>query len=110
MKIFDLFSLLILVIFLMSCSSPDKKGEETKAEAKTEVQLSEISGKVIVVGNEPFTKVAILVDDTTSYILNCSKEIEKELRSKQGDTIKVTYGTKKDTPEGEVLNVTKFEN
>lgn len=57
-----------------------------------------VKGYITVVGNEPFSKLAIKTDDDKVYILKCKPETERELWKKQGDYYLVTFTkTEKDT-------------
>ena len=58
----------------------------------------EITGKVYVMGNEPFPYVAIKMDDGQVYAL--VGEHEKELRGLQGRRVVVTGGTAEEKPRG----------
>ncbi|PKL83663.1 MAG: hypothetical protein CVV24_03870 [Ignavibacteriae bacterium HGW-Ignavibacteriae-3] len=51
-----------------------------------------IKGYIAVVGNEPFTKLALQTDDNKTYILECSKELKDELWKKQGSYYYIKYG------------------
>lgn len=50
-----------------------------------------IRGYITVVGNEPFTKLAINTDDNKIYLLQCSKELSDQLWKQQGTYFYVTY-------------------
>jgi len=45
---------------------------------------NEIKGNLYVAGNEPFTYLALKTEEGAVYKLECSKEMEKELRQLQG--------------------------
>ncbi|MGE5499458.1 MAG: hypothetical protein ACM3Q2_15360, partial [Syntrophothermus sp.] len=63
MKIFNALLLVPLILF-SSCSS-------SKDSARGEVKT--IKGRVFVVGNSPFTHMALQTDSTTVYLLDCNK-------------------------------------
>ncbi|MCX6170496.1 MAG: hypothetical protein NTX65_14215 [Ignavibacteriales bacterium] len=52
-----------------------------------------VKGYITVVGNEPFTKLAVKTDDDMIYILQCSKELKEELWKKQGSFYYIIYSS-----------------
>lgn len=64
-----------------------------------------MQGTVYVTGNEPFTRLALVAEDGTRYILNCSKEIEESLNRFQGRKFRIRYSEKEQGPDGPVLRV-----
>jgi hypothetical protein len=58
---------------------------------KVQKNEGKVKGKIIVIGNVPFTKLAIKTDDDKVYILKCKPELEKELWKKQGYRYLVTF-------------------
>jgi hypothetical protein len=68
-----------------------------------------ITGVLYVTGNEPFTKLGLQTSDGTMYILKCTKEIESDLRTKQGKIVNVHYDGREQIPEGQALKVVKVE-
>ena len=50
-----------------------------------------VKGFITVIGNEPFTKLAIRTDDNKTYVLQVSKELKDELWKKQGNYYYVKY-------------------
>ncbi len=58
----------------------------------------EIVGKIYVMGNEPFTKVAIKLDDGQVYAL--LGEYDRELRKLQGKRVSVTGEPSEERPRG----------
>lgn len=50
-----------------------------------------LSGYISVMGNEPFTKLALNMDDNKVFILECSDELKKELWGRQGSYYSVMY-------------------
>ena len=76
----SLLTIFILILILSGCR--DRPDEVQKV----------LVGNVAVIGNVPFTQLALRVDDET-YILKCSKEIEDELWRMQGAKIIVYYTT-----------------
>jgi len=72
-------------------------------------EQGELRGAVNVIGNDPFTKLALGIDEQKSVVLLCSPEIEKYLRGHQGQLAKVTYDGTSQVPEGQAVRVTKAE-
>lgn len=70
-------------------------------------QSSAVTGYIAVVGNEPFTKLAIQTDDNKTYILQCSKELHDELWQQQGRFYAVQYGDMRKEEGMDVLVVEK---
>jgi hypothetical protein len=68
-----------------------------------------ITGVLYVTGNEPFTKLGLQTSDGTMYILKCTKEIESDLRTKQGKIVNIHYDGREQIPEGQALKVVKVE-
>ena len=65
----------------------------------------EIAGRVYVMGNEPFTQVALRLDDSQVYVL--LGEHEKELRGLQGKRLSVVGTPSEDKPRGAKAVVVK---
>ena len=94
-----LTSLILILIF--SCS--DKRiGNSTDSN-------STIEGRIVKVGNEPFTKLAIQINDTTIYLLDCKDELADSLSNKQGEMYKVYFNKKIETELGTKVIVTNVE-
>ena len=72
-------------------------------------EQGELRGKVFVIGNDPFTRLALTLDERNSVVLLCPPEVEKYLRSHQGEIIKVTYQGTSRVPEGQAVRVTSAE-
>lgn len=64
-------------------------------------------GFITVIGNEPFTKLAIKTDDGKFYVLKSSKELQSELWEKQGSFYLIQYGEMRTEDDNEVLIVEK---
>jgi hypothetical protein len=72
---------------------------------KEEIQ---VTGRVYVMGNEPFTQVAIQLDDGKIYAL--TGEYDKQLRSLQGKRLSVVGIPGGKTPRGaEAIEVKSFQ-
>ena len=68
-----------------------------------------ISGVVQVIGNEPFTSVAIQSADGKTYRISTTREIEQRLRLLQGQTIELQYSELSSSPEGVKIVVKEFK-
>lgn len=64
-----------------------------------------MEGRVMVVGNEPFTDLAIAVGEDKVYIIHCDDATRQLLLSNQGKTAIVTYDEIRKTGRGEELEV-----
>jgi len=92
---------LFLIVFIISafyliscCSSSAQEGNTVK-------------GAIAVVGNEPFTRLAIIVDDSKVYVLDCSEELKKELLKKQGRQYAIQFSESRKELGSEVITVEK---
>ena len=68
-----------------------------------------VIGVLYVTGNEPFTKLGLQTPNGTMYILKCTKEIESDLRTKQGKIVNIHYHGTEQIPEGQALKVVRIE-
>jgi hypothetical protein len=68
-----------------------------------------VTGVLYVTGNEPFTKLGLQTSNGTMYILKCTKEVELDLRTKQGKIVNVQYDGMEQIPEGQSLKVVRIE-
>jgi len=68
----------------------------------------QVTGRIYVMANEPFTQVAIQLDDGKVYAL--TGEYDKELRSLQGKRVTVKGKLSGKTPRGaEAIEVKSFQ-
>ena len=51
-----------------------------------------VKGYITVVGNEPFTKLAVITNDNKVFLLQCSKELKNQLWKQQGSFYYILYG------------------
>jgi len=68
-----------------------------------------IDGQIMVVGNEPFTKLALFDTTNRCYILECSEKIKNELWKKQGSFLRIFFDAHKQDFEGVILTVNHIE-
>ena len=75
---------------------------------KMEKEEIQVTGRGYVMGNEPFTQVAVHLDDGKVYAL--TGEYDKELRSLQGKRLTVKGKLSGKTPRGaEAIEVKSFQ-
>jgi hypothetical protein len=74
---------------------------------KNNNQESFVKGYITVVGNEPFTKLAIKTDDDKIYVLQCSKELKEDLWKKQGSFYYIIYNGLKEEENSPTIAVEK---
>jgi len=93
----------VLIIFLgLFCGSCSTFQSSLPTEGVLE-------GTIFAIGNDPFTKLGLQTANERMYVLRCSREIEKELNTKQGQKMRVHYDALENTPEGIVLRVISYE-
>ncbi len=90
---FQIFFIFIIILLINSCKIEDKT----------------IQGKIIVVGNEPFTRFAITNNKQDVYLLNYNKNIEKILLENQGNFAIISYDKKEIISSDTLLTITKIE-
>ena len=89
-------TLIVAAVLLAAACSPSR---ETIDPPGT------ITGQVMVVGNEPFTRLALLVSPEKSYLIQCDGVTKKLLMSNQGQIVELVYNKVLETDRGEELNV-----
>lgn len=90
--------LIALVFFLILLGCQDNPVEPERT----------LTGFITVVGNEPFTNLALSVDNDI-YVLQCDKVIESELWKMQGTKVIVYYRTMTADPSGKIVDVIRYE-
>jgi hypothetical protein len=68
-----------------------------------------LEGKIVVIGNEPFTKLAMETDSGETFVLLCPKDIEIILSKRQGQRMRLHWTSVGDAPEGRTLAVDRIE-
>ena len=96
-KLAALFLICTSIILLESCSCGCGSNNEDNV----------VRGYIAVVGNEPFTKLAVQTDDNKTYLLQCSKELHNELWQNQGSRYYIQYGDSKKEGDMTILVVQK---
>ncbi len=82
-----------------TCASSD----DTVGQAKTVV------GKIQVIGNEPFTSLALETPAGTMYVLHCDADLQKMLLQRQGQSVKIHFKEFEKVPSGQALRVLSAE-
>ncbi len=72
-------AVILIFIFTAGCSTKDS------------INSKFVVGEVEVVGNEPFINLAVKINPTSVYILNCDNETKTFLFKNQGKMIKIFY-------------------
>jgi hypothetical protein len=68
-----------------------------------------VQGTVYVIGNEPFTSIAVEDSQGKMLRLSTSKEVQQQLLGLQGRKVEVHYSRIDTTAEGITLSVDKFK-
>jgi hypothetical protein len=74
-----------------------------------ELKAKYIIGKVVVVGNEPFTNIAVQTSPTNTLVLNCDIETKNFLLNNQGQTVRIFYDKIDDSATPKAIFVKKYE-
>ena len=77
------------------------------SSSKSEGGTNEVTGQIVVVGNEPFTHLAVKTSPSEVFILDCSKQIKDRLLNNQGKLVKIFFSSKDTTQKPPVLKVEK---
>ncbi|MEW6193938.1 MAG: hypothetical protein AB1521_02140 [Bacteroidota bacterium] len=64
---------LFSVFYITACCNCGKTTDENT-----------VKGVIITFGHDPFTKIAVMLEDEKVYVLECDEKINKELWSNQG--------------------------
>jgi hypothetical protein len=96
-------NLVSLVWFISLCSALVYSA--CSSQGSTANQEKSVEGTVYVTGNEPFTRLALVAEDGTRYLLSCTKELEELLNRSQGRKVRIRYSREEQGPDGRVLSV-----
>lgn len=91
----------LFVILLISCS--EKRVENTTPPKDS------ILGKIVIVGNAPFSKLALQINDSTIYILECTNAVKDSLINNQGELYKIYFSKILETEMDTKIIVTRAE-
>lgn len=67
-----------------------------------------LKGEIVIVGNEPFTQLALKLDNSKIYLLECDDNLRKELWEKQGSRYAIDFIESRVDPIG--MPVLKVES
>ena len=74
---------LLIVLLFIGCCSCGSNGENI------------VKGKITVIGNEPFARLAIRVENNKAYLLECEKELQDKLINRQGNYYAIQFSGSK---------------
>lgn len=80
-----------------------------RPDGVTDRQSSTLVGRIQLVGNEPFTALAVETGDGEVLIVNCDQTLAQYLRENQGKKFQLTYTPGELTPRGRSVNVVRAE-
>jgi hypothetical protein len=72
-------------------------------------EMRTVVGTVHVIGNEPFTRLALEMENKRVFVLECSNTLRAMLLTKQGQVVRVHFRKIKAVPEGEAVEVSDVE-
>lgn len=78
-KLSSIIILLLTVLLVTACCNCGSK------------QDNYLQGEIIVVENEPFTRLALKLNNNSVYFLECNEKLNKELRQKQGSFYSIMF-------------------
>jgi hypothetical protein len=93
------FFLYVLFMYPTGCSTSELSNDTMRT----------VVGRVQVIGNEPFTKIAVEMENKQVYILECTKEVRAMLLGSQGQLVRVHFRSMKNIPEGKAVEVSEAE-
>ncbi|NJD21156.1 MAG: hypothetical protein FIA82_00580 [Melioribacter sp.] len=100
MKFSKMMAGILFVLFMISFSACCNCGTNLN-------DSNTVKGFITVIGNEPFTKLAIRTVDNKIYVLQVSNEIKEELWKKQGSYYYVKFGDSREVEGVSTLVVEK---
>ena len=78
--------------------------------AETALSKGFVDGQIMVVGNEPFTKLAVIDRANNCYLIECSEEMKNQLWKKQGSFLRIFFKAHKEDLDGIKLIVNHVDN
>jgi hypothetical protein len=64
-----------------------------------------MTGQIMVVGNEPFTRLAVHLGNEKVYLISCNDNTRRLLLGNQGRIAKLVYSEIRETERGDELEV-----
>jgi len=92
-------AVVLLFLFTTSCSTYKNSSNEIKS----------VVGRIMVVGAEPFTRLAIQISSNKAFLIESNDKLQKLLLQNQGKQVKVFFKMKKKTENGIVLFVVRVK-
>ncbi len=89
-----------------ACAASDGSGYPGKTVFDV---AQKVTGIIMVVGNEPFTRLAVRINDDKVYLVRCDDEIRKNLLSNQGKVVDLFYDEIDSNNSGVELRVVKVK-
>ena len=102
---------IITSVFLILPAIPGMAVGQTGAECKRYSMIEdtlEITGRLFVGGNEPFTVLAVEREDGTAIVIHEDTTVYRELYQHQDSIVTVRGVLRPDPLHGESLHVTRF--
>ncbi len=87
--------LVVAVAFVLGCASSRGTFDPPRT----------MTGQIMVVGNEPFTRLAVQVKHEKVYLIHCNEDTRQLLLSRQGRIARLVYNEVRETSRGEELEV-----
>ena len=87
--------LILIIIVVLGCGSSQGAFDPPRT----------FIGQIMVVGNEPFTRLAVQVEHTKVYLIACNNNTKEFLLGNQGRIVELIYNEIRETQQGEELNV-----
>lgn len=78
-KLSSIIILMLTLLFVNACCNCGGK------------QDNYLQGEIIVVENEPFTRLALKLNNNSVYFLECNENLNRELRQKQGSFYSIMF-------------------
>lgn len=82
MKKFNFSSIIILMFSVLVINACCNCGQK---------QDNYLQGQIVVVENDPFTRLALKLNNNSVYFLECNEKLNKELRQKQGSFYSIMF-------------------
>ena len=93
----------MLVVAAAGCILAGCSGARGQAD-----EPQRMAGTVRVIGNAPFTSLAIETREGRMLALRCTEPDERRLRDLQGTEVEITYRCVEPTPQGDALRVLDY--
>jgi hypothetical protein len=78
-----------LILFHINGCRSTKDAQQTAEDGQSDMQLIEITGRLFVSGNEPFTELSIERDDGSVVVISRESRLYRELHGYQGRVLRL---------------------